>query len=78
MEEEKTPFIDRKKMNTLQLMGVAAMLLTLLTGEKTGFAVATAMMCGLKLLAMHTFEDSKEAFFAAVYGGFAVYFFMGL
>ena len=78
MEEEKPPFIDRQKMNTLQLMGVAAMLLTQLTGEKTGFAVATAMMCGLKLLAMHTFEESKEAFFAAVYGGFAVYFFMGL
>ena len=78
MEEEKTPFIDRKTMNMLQLMAVAAMLLTLLTGERTAFAVATAMMCGLKLIAMSTFEDTKEAIFAAIYGGFAVYFFMEL
>jgi len=78
MEEQKTPLIDRKTMNMLQLMAVTAMLLTLLTGERTAFAVATAMMCGLKLIAMSTFEDTKEAFFAAIYGGFAVYFFMEL
>ena len=78
MEEEKTPAIDRKTLNVLQLMAVAAMLLTFLTGERTGFAVATAMMCGLKLVGMATFEDSKEAFFAAIYGGLAVWFFMEL
>jgi len=78
MEEEKKPIIDRKTLNILQLMGVAAMVLTLLTGERTGFAVATAMMCALKFIGMITFEDSKEAFFAAVYGGLAIWFFMEL
>jgi uncharacterized membrane protein YobD (UPF0266 family) len=78
MEEEKKHLIDRKKMNMLQFMGIIAMLLTMLTGEQTGFAVATAMMCGLKLLSMYAFEDSKEAFFAAIYGGLAIHFFMGL
>jgi hypothetical protein len=78
MEEDKKPLIDRKSMNALQLMAVAAMLLTLLGGEKLGFAVAMAMMCGLKLISMATFEDTKEAIFAAIYGGFAVWFFMEL
>ena len=78
MEQEKAPLIDRKTMNVLQLMAVTAMCLTLLTGERTGFAVATAMMCVLKLIAMASFEDTKEAIFAAIYGGFAVWFFMEL
>jgi len=78
VEEEKTPIIDKKSMNMLQLMAVAAMLLTLLTNERTGFAVATAMMCGLKLISMATFEDTKEAVFAAIYGGLAIWFFMEL
>jgi hypothetical protein len=78
MEEQKQPLVDRQTLNTLQFMGIAAMLLTLLTGNRLGFAVATTMMCGLKLISMASFEDSKEAFFAAVYGGFAIYFFMEL
>jgi hypothetical protein len=78
MEEQKQPLVDRKTLNILQFMGITAMLLTLLTGNRLGFAVGTAMMCGLKLISMASFEDSKEAFFAAIYGGFAVYFFMEL
>ena len=70
--------IERGKMNMLQLMAVAAMLLTLLTGERTAFAVATAMLCGLKLMAMVMYEDSKEAVFAAIYAGFAILFFFDL
>jgi len=78
MEEEKKPLIDRKTLNSLQIMCIIAMLLTLLTGNKLGFAIGTAMMCGLKLIAMSTFEDSKEAFFAAIYAGLTIYFFMEL
>ena len=70
--------IERGKMNMLQLMAVAAMLLTLLTGERTAFAVATVMLCGLKLMAMVMYEDSKEAVFAAIYAGFAILFFFDL
>lgn len=76
--EEKQPLIDRKTLNLLQFMCIGAMLLTLLTGNRPAFATATAMMCGLKIIAMTSFEDSKEAFFAAVYAGFAIYFFMEL
>ena len=78
MEEEKTPFIERAKLNTLQLMALAAMLLTLLTGNHIAFAVATAMMCGLKIIAMIAYEDSKEAIFATIYAGFAIMFFFDL
>jgi len=78
MEEEKKPLIERKALNALQLMCIVAMLLTLLTGNRLGFAIGTAMMCGLKLIGMATFEDSKEAFFAAIYGGLTIYFFMEL
>ena len=78
MEEQKQPLIDRKTLNILQFMAIAAMLLTLLTGNRLGFAAGTAMMCGLKLISMASFEDSREAIFAAIYGGFAVYFFMEL
>ena len=76
--KEENPMIERGKMNMLQLMAVAAMLLTLLTGERTAFAVATAMLCGLKLMAMVMYEDSKEAVFAAIYAGFAILFFFDL
>jgi hypothetical protein len=78
MEEEKKPLIERKKLNMLQLMALVAMLLTLLTGNHIAFAVATAMMCAIKLLAMVIFEDSKEAIFAAIYAGFAILFFFDL
>ena len=78
MEEENKPFIERAQMNMLQLMALAAMLLTLLTNNNTAFAVATAMMCGLKLMAMVMYEDSKEAVFATIYAGFAILFFFDL
>jgi hypothetical protein len=78
MEEEKKPLIEREKLNMLQLMALAAMLLTLLTGNSVAFAAATAMMCGLKLMAMVMYEDSKEAIFAAIYAGFAILFFFDL
>lgn len=78
MEEEKKPFIERKKLNMLQLMAIVAMLLTLLTGHNAAFATATAMMCALKLMAMVMYEDSKEAIFATIYAGFAILFFFDL
>jgi hypothetical protein len=78
MEEENKPFIERAKLNKLQLMALAAMLLTLFTENHTAFAVATAMMCGLKLMAMVIYEDSKEAIFATIYAGFAIMFFFDL
>lgn len=78
MENETPPMIERKKLNNLQLMALVAMLLTFLTGDKALFATATAMMCGLKFLAMMMYEDSKEAFFAAIYAGFAIIFFFDL
>tara|TARA_R110000824_G_C15115222_1_gene667497 strand:- start:294 stop:530 length:237 start_codon:yes stop_codon:yes gene_type:complete len=76
MENETKPLIERKKMNTLQLMALAAMLLTFFSGDKTLFATATAMMCGLKIVSMVIYEDSKEAFFATIYAGFAILFFL--
>ena len=78
MEEENKPLIERAQMNTLQLMALAAMLLTLLTRNNTAFAVATGMMCGLKLMSMVMYEDSKEAIFATIYAGFAILFFFDL
>lgn len=78
MEEEKTPLIERGKMNMLQFMALAAMLLTLFTGNNSAFAIATAMMCVLKLIAMVVYEDSKEAIFATIYAGFAILFFFDL
>lgn len=78
MEEEKKPFIEREKMNTLQLMALVAMLLTMLTGNNIAFAIATAMMCALKLIAMVIYEDNKEAIFATIYAGFAILFFFDL
>jgi len=78
LEEEKQPLVDRKTLNTLQFMAIIAMLLTLITGNRLGFAIGTGMMCALKLLAMATFEDSKEAIFAAIYAGLTIYFFMEL
>jgi hypothetical protein len=78
MEEENKPLIERATSNTLQLMALAAMLLTLLTGNHAAFAVATAMMCALKLMAMVMYEDSKEAIFATIYAGFAIMFFFDL
>jgi len=77
-EENQNPIVERKKMNMLQVMALVAMLLTLLTGERTAFAVAISMLCGLKILAMVIYEDSREAFFAAVYAGFAILFFFDL
>tara|TARA_R100000808_G_C2154965_1_gene166536 strand:- start:11566 stop:11805 length:240 start_codon:yes stop_codon:yes gene_type:complete len=77
-EKEQQPIIERKMMNTLQLMALVAMLLTLLTGESRAFAVATAMMCSLKLVSMVIYEDSKEAIFATIYAGFAIMFFFNL
>ena len=78
MENENKPLMERSQLNALQLMALAAMLLTLLTGDNMLFATATAMMCGLKLLAMVWYEDSKEAFFAAIYAGFAIFFFLDM
>ncbi len=78
MEKENKPLIERKKMNSLQLMALVAMLLTFITGDKTLFATATAMVCGLKVLSMVFYEDSKEAIFATVYAGFAILFFFDL
>ena len=78
MENENTPMIDRKQMNGLQFMALAAMLLTFFTGDKALFATAVAMMCALKLVAMVMYEDSKEAIFATIYAGFAIMFFFDL
>ncbi len=76
--EENEPIIERSRMNLLQFMALIAMLLTLLTGEKIGFCVATALMCALKGISMVVYEDSKEAIFAAIYAGFAMMFFLDL
>jgi hypothetical protein len=77
-EEKQEPIIERKKMNMLQVMALVAMLLAFLTGDKPLFAAATTMMCVLKGISMALYEDSKEAFFAAVYGGFAIIFLFDL
>jgi hypothetical protein len=77
-EDKKNPLIDRRQMNTLQFMALIAMLLSFLTGDKNLFATAVAMMCALKMIAMVLYEDSKEAFFAAIYAGFAIIFFFDL
>ena len=78
MENEKKPMIERAQLNALQFMALVAMLLTFFTGDKALFAVAISMMCGLKAMAMIMYEDSKEAIFAAVYAGFAIFFFLDM
>ena len=78
METEYTPLMERGQMNALQLMALIAMLLAFFTGDKTLFATATAMMCGLKIMGMVMYEDSKEAIFAAIYAGFAIFFFLDM
>jgi len=76
--EEKKPLIERGQLNALQLMALVAMLLAFFTGHKLLFATSTAMMCALKVMGMVMYEDSKEAFFAAIYAGFAILFFFGI
>jgi hypothetical protein len=78
METENKPLMDRGQMNALQLMALVAMLLSFFTGDRMLFAVATAMMCGLKIMGMVMYEDSKEAIFAAIYAGFAIFFFLDM
>lgn len=65
-------------MNGLQFMALVAMMLTFLTSNKMLFATAVAMMCGLKLISMVIYEDSKEAVFATIYAGFAILFFFDM
>jgi|TARA_R110000824_G_scaffold172318_1_gene350114 hypothetical protein len=78
MENESKPLMERSQLNRLQLMALVAMLLTFFTGDKLFFAVATSMMCGLKIMGMVMYEDSKEAIFAAIYAGFAIFFFLDM
>ena len=78
MENENKEVIPRKKMNGLQLIAIVAMLLTFLTANKVLFAIAVAMMCGLKIISMVIYEDSKEAIFATIYAGFAILFFFDM
>tara|TARA_B100000676_G_C17826053_1_gene705234 strand:- start:258 stop:494 length:237 start_codon:yes stop_codon:yes gene_type:complete len=78
MENEKEPMMKREQLNALQFMALIAMLLTFFTGNKMLFATAISMMCGLKAMAMVMYEDSKEAIFAAVYAGFAIFFFLDM
>jgi len=65
-------------MNSLQFMALVAMMLTFFTSNKMLFATAVVMMCGLKLIAMVMYEDSKEAIFATIYAGFAILFFFDM
>ena len=76
--EEKKPLVERGQMNALQFMALVAMLLAFMTGHKMLFATSTATMCGLKVMGMVMYEDSKEAIFAAIYAGFAILFFLDL
>jgi hypothetical protein len=78
MENKNEPLMTRKQMNGLQFMALMAMLLTFFTSNKMLFATAVAMMCGLKLIAMVMYEDSKEAIFATIYAGFAILFFFDM
>ena len=65
-------------MTALQLMAIAAILLTFFTGDKVLFAFSMLTMCMLKTIAMVTFEDKNEAIFAALYAGFTIILFFDL
>ena len=78
MEKENKIGLDRKQMTALQLMAIAAILLTFFTGDKVLFAFSMLTMCMLKTIAMVTFEDKNEAIFAALYAGFTIILFFDL
>tara|TARA_Y100000310_G_C20607846_1_gene776461 strand:- start:1066 stop:1302 length:237 start_codon:yes stop_codon:yes gene_type:complete len=78
MEEENKIGLDRKQMTALQLMAIAAILLTFFTGDKVLFAFSMLTMCVLKAIAMVTFEDKREAAFAALYTGLTIMLFFDL
>lgn len=65
--------IDEKTLNTMQVMSICAMLLTLMTGHTLGFMVAMLMLTGLKIYAWQVHDRKVDIVFAAIYAAMIIF-----